>query len=124
MLRILIAGALFVHGVGHMLGLWMPARSWLLPNVGEPTLRIIGGILWVLTAVGFLAACLGFLGFVVPGVWWRPLAVISAFVSLFGLFLFWGTWPTMNVIGALAMNLAVLLTQLWFRWPPTSRFGT
>ncbi len=124
MLRILIAGALFVHGVGHTLGLFMPARSWLLPAVGEPTLKVVSNFVWVLTAIGFLATLLGFLGVGVPGDWWRPLAVVFAFVSLFGLFLFWGTWPTFNVIGALSMNFAVLLTQLWFRWPPTELFGT
>jgi hypothetical protein len=124
MLRFVIAGALFVHGVGHTLGIWMPARSWLLPNVGEPSLRIISNILWVLTAVGFLATCLGFLGVGILEDWWRPLAVVFAFISLFGLFIFWGTWPAMNTVGALAMNAAVLITQLWLRWPPTSLFGT
>ncbi len=123
MLRILIAGALFVHGVGHTLGIWMPARSWLFPNIGEPVLRVAGAVLWVMTAAGFLAACLGFLGVLVPGDWWRSLAVIFAFVSLSGLFIFWGTWPVMNTIGALAMNGVVLLTQLWLRWPPVSLFG-
>ncbi len=124
MLRLLIAGALLVHGIGHTLGIWMPARSWLLPNIGEPTLRIVSNVLWVLTAAGFLAACLGFLGILVPGDWWGPLAVVFAFVSLFGLFLFWGTWPTFNTIGALSMNIAVLLTQLWLQWPPSSLFET
>jgi hypothetical protein len=32
-LRILIAGALFVHGVGHTLGFWMPARACALQFV-------------------------------------------------------------------------------------------
>ena len=124
MLRLLIAGALFVHGAGHTLGIFMPARSWLLPNISEPTLRIVNNILWILTAVGFLLTCLGFLGVVVPGALWRPLAVVFAFVSLFGLFIFWGTWPVSNVIGALSMNAVVLMTQLWLRWPPTELFGT
>jgi len=92
-IRILIAGALFVHGVGHTLGLWMPARSWLMPNAREPVLRTLSSILWVLTAVGFILSCLGFLGVVVPVDWWRPLAVVFALVSLLGLGLFWGTWP-------------------------------
>jgi hypothetical protein len=122
-IRILIAGALFVHGAGHTLGLFMPARSWLMPNVGEPVLRTVSRILWVITAVGFILSCLGFLGVVVPADWWRPLAVIFALVSLLGLVLFWGTWPTFNTIGALAMNVTVLVTQLWLRWPPIDMFG-
>jgi len=122
-LRILIAGALFVHGVGHTLGFWMPARSWLFPNLGEATLRIFSSIFWIFAAVGFLAALLGFLGVLVPSSMWRPLAVGSAIVSILGLVLFWGTWPAFNTIGALGMNIVVLVTQLWLSWPPTSMFG-
>ena len=122
-LRILIAGALFVHGVGHTLGFWMPARSWLFPTLGELTLRIISSIFWILAAVGFLAALLGFLGVLVPSGLWRSLAVGTAVVSLLGLVLFWNTWPALNTIGALGMNIVVLITQLWLHWPPTSLFG-
>lgn len=123
LLRILIAGALLVHGAGHTLGFWMPARSWLFPKAAESTMRIVSGVFWILAAVGFVAAFLGFLGFLVPGEWWRTLAVIFAGVSLLGLFLFWGTWPGFNTAGALAMNLAILVTQLWLRWPPLEMFG-
>ena len=35
----LIGGALFVHGVGHLLGFWMPVRCWLLPGANEKMLR-------------------------------------------------------------------------------------
>jgi len=122
-LRILIAGALFVHGTGHLLGFWMPTRSWLFPNLGEPILRIIGSIFWILAAMGFLAAFLGFLGLLVPSSLWRPLAVGTALMSLLGLMLFWNTWPAFNTIGAFGMNVVVLVTQLWLHWPPTSVFG-
>ena len=121
--RILIAGALLVHGVGHILGFWMPARSWLMPNAGEPLMRTLSSILWLLAAVGFILSCLGFLGVVVPADWWRPLAVAFALVSLLGLAIFWGTWPAFNTIGALTMNIAILVTQLWLRWPPADMFG-
>ena len=122
-IRILIAGALFVHGVGHTLGFFMPARSWLMPNAGEPVLRVVGGVIWVLATVGFLLSLLGFLGILVPADWWRPLAVVFAFVSLLGLFLFWGTWGALNAYGALAMNAVILVTQLWLHWPPVDMFG-
>ena len=36
---ILIVGALFVHGVGHTLGFFKPARSWMLSALGEPAHR-------------------------------------------------------------------------------------
>jgi hypothetical protein len=121
-LRFLIAGALFVHGTGHALGFWMPARSWLFPNLGEPILRIISSIFWILAAIGFLAAFLGFLDVLVPSDLWRPLAVGSAFVSIFGLVLFWGTWPAFNTIGAFGMNIVVLIILLWPSLPPTTIF--
>lgn len=122
-IRILIAVALFVHGIGHTLGFWMPARSWLLSGVGEPALRIVSGVFWGLAAVGFIAACLGFLGILVPTLWWRPLAIAFAIVSLLGLLLFWNTWPVFNLIGAVTMNIVVLLALLLFHWPPVSMFG-
>ncbi len=121
-IRILIAGALLVHGIGHTLGLFMPVRSWLIPNAGESVLRTIRNILWVLIAVGFVLSCPGFLGVVIPTDWWRPLAVVFAFISLLGLGFFWGTWPAFNTIGALAMNVVILVTQLWLHWPPIDMF--
>ena len=86
-------------------------------------MRNLSSILWVLAAAGFILSCLSFLGVVVPADWWRILAVAFALVSLLGLALFWGTWPAFNTIGALAMNVAILVTQLWLRWPPVDMFG-
>jgi len=122
-LRILIAGVLFVHGTGHTLGFWMPVRSWLFPNWEEPVLRMISSTFWILAVMGFLAALLGFLGVLVPSHLWRPLAVGTSIISILGLVLFWGTWPAFNTVGAFGMNIIVLLTQLWFHWPPSSMFG-
>ena len=90
---------------------------------GRTTLRVTSSIFWLLAAVGSLAACLGFLGVLVPSSLWRQLAVGAAVVSLLGLVLFWGTWPAINTIGALSMNIVVLITQLWLHWPPISMFG-
>ena len=122
LIRILIAGALFVHAVGHTLGFWMPSTSWLFPNISESTLGVVSSIFWILSTVGFLASFLGFLGFIIPIMWWRSLAVVFAIVSILGLFLFWNTWPTFNLIGALSMNIAVLVSQLVLHWPAESLF--
>lgn len=122
-IKILIAGALFVHGVGHTLGFWRPAKSWLLAGLGDPALRTISSVFWILSFVGFVAACLGFLGVGILSDLWRPLAVWTAVVSLLGLILFLGNWPAFNTIGALGMNIAVLGTQLWLHWPPVELFG-
>jgi hypothetical protein len=37
--------------------------------------------------------------------------------------LFWNTWPAFNTLGALAINVAVLVTQLWIHWPSIDVFG-
>jgi hypothetical protein len=89
-IKILIAGAIFVHGVGHTLGYFMPARSWLIPNLPARTMRVISNAVWTLAAAGFLLSFLSFLGIVLPSNLWRPLAVAFAIVSLLGLGLFWG----------------------------------
>ena len=70
-----------------------------------------------------IAACLGFLGVLVPSDLWRSLTVGTAVVSLLGLVLFRNTWLAFNTLGAVGMNIVVLITRLWFHWPPTSMFG-
>lgn len=122
-IQILIAGALFVHGIGHTLGYFMPARSWLFPNLPAPTMRVAANVVWTLAAIGFVLSTLSFLGIVLPSDLWRQLAVAFAIVSLLGLGVFWGTWPIFNAIGALAMNIVILVTQLWIDWPPIEMFG-
>ena len=122
-IRILITGALFVHGIGHTLGIWKPARSLFFLKVPDPTLRLVGGIIWVLIALGFIASSMGFYGILVPANWWRPLAVAFAVISLAGLLLFGRNWPLFNFIADSAFNIALLVALLWFHWPPLEMFG-
>ena len=122
-IRILVAGALLVHGIGHTLGFWKPARSLLFLKVSEPTLRIAGGVFWLITALGFIAASMSFYGILLPPNWWRPLAVVFAMVSLVSLILFGRSWPIFNFIGASALNIAVLGAILWLHWPPFEMFN-
>jgi hypothetical protein len=86
-------------------------------------MRVIANVVWTLAAAGFLLSFLSFLGIVLPSDLWRPLAVAFSIVSLLGLVLFWGMWPWFNTIGALAMNITVLVTQLWIDWPPIEMLG-
>ena len=122
-IRILIAGALFVHGIGHTLGIWKPARSLPFLDVPESTLRLIGGVVWVLVAVGFMVSSMGFFGIIVPPNGWRTLAVLFAVISLVAIILFGRNWPTFNLIGAYAMNIATLIALLWRHWPPLEMFN-
>jgi hypothetical protein len=123
MIRILIAGALLVHGIGHTLGFWKPAHSMLFLKVSDQVLRLAGGIIWVLVAVGFVASAMSFFGVLAPANWWRPLAVVFAAISLVGLLLFGRSWPLFNFIGASGMNIIVLMALLWLHWPPFEMFN-
>ena len=122
-LRLLVAGALLAHGIGHSLGYFKPAKSWLLSFMGESALRVSANVVWTVAGLGFVLSCLAFLGLGVPVDWWRPLAVIFAVVSLLGLVVFFGNWPVFNTIGAIGFNVAVLAALLWRHWPPFGLFG-
>lgn len=107
-LRIFFASALFIHGLGHIQGFWMPTYSWLLPNLSKSLARVISSIFWILSTVGFFAAMLGYLGVFIPSDWWPPLSILSASISLFGLVLFGKNWALFNSMGALTMNLSII----------------
>jgi hypothetical protein len=136
-IRVLIAGALLLHGLGHTGALgalivvgrghsggsWLPARSWLFPSLVAPAASTVASLFWVVSTIGFVAASMSFWGILVPGEVWRQLALASAVVSTLGIVLFAGTWPAFNTLAALAMNAAVLITQLWLHWPPQTMAG-
>lgn len=129
-LRVVAASLLIFHGVGHALGV-LPAfgvtlgrthaaGSWLISGpTGTAGVRELGFVLWVVTLLGFVAAGLGLLGWLVPQAWWQGLAITSAILSLLTLALFWSGLPLLfpHKIGAIAVNLAVLVCLLWLRWP-------
>lgn len=128
--RIVVALVLVGHGVGHALGV-LPAvgirlsgshsaQSWLFTSLlGDTAARGIGALLWTIGLVLFVGAGLGCLGWLVPTAWWRSLAISAAAVSLVTLALFWHGFPFLfpNKIGAIAVDVAVLLSVLWLRWP-------
>ena len=138
-IRGLLFGALMIHGLGHggalgalawiasrpndPTGGWQAARSWLLPALPAASATLIASTFWVVSMLGFVAAALAFWGIVLPGDLWRPLAIGSAVVSLVGMTLFFGTWPPFNTVAALAVNVAVLISLLWLRWPAIADIG-
>ncbi len=139
-LKLFIAGALMLHGLGHggalgaliwirvrpgtETGGWQAARSWLLPSFDASTATMVASIFWVVALIGFVAAAMSFWGILLPGEVWRPVATVSAFVSILGIVLFLGTWPPFNTVAALGMNVAVLVALLWLRWPSQATFGS
>jgi hypothetical protein len=122
-IRILIAGALLVHGVGHTLGYWRPASTILFFRAPEPFLKIAGGAFWSAAAIGFILASMSFFGILLPSGWWRTLAIVFAVISLLGLVLFGRSWPVSNFIGAFGLNIVILVALLWLHWPPVEMFN-
>jgi hypothetical protein len=138
-IKLIAAGVLLLHGLGHggalgalawirfrpgtPTGDWHAARSWLVPSLSADTATAVASAFWVASLVGFVIAATSFWGVLVPDGVWRPLAVVSALVSIGGIALFFGTWPMFNTLVALAVNVAVLVAVLWLRWSPAASLG-
>jgi hypothetical protein len=135
-LRIIIAAVLFIHGIGHIMGV-LPAlqvgdvagwnsRSWLLtPLIGETASRILSAVLFLMALIGFLASALALMSWLVPHEWWRTLAVVSAVISLVTVVLFWNAFVALvpNKVGALGVDIAVLVCLLVLNWPSEADIG-
>lgn len=135
-LRVIIAAVLFIHGIGHFMGV-MPAlrlvdvkgwnsRSWLLtPLIGETASRILSIVLFLAALVGFVAAALALVGWLVPHESWRTLAVVSAVISIVTIALFWDAFVSLipNKVGALGVDIAVLVCLLVLNWPSEAAIG-
>ena len=129
-LRIVFAVILIAHGIGHYMGVlssfnvkMSPSQSstskLLDPLLGESFSRVLCFVLHLLPLVGFLAAGWALLGWLVPQDWWIPLAVISAVLSMLALVFYWnGLAFAFNKVGAVLVNLAVLICLLLLKWPP------
>lgn len=116
LVKVVVAGVLGAHGVGHALG-WMPALglarfagtsggSWLLGGlVGEGPTRFVAAGIFLVPTIGFVAAAAGLL---LGQPWWRPVAVVSATVSLAGTALYPTAFPTSSTVGSVAVNLLVI----------------
>ena len=130
MFKIVIAVILLAHSIGHSMGLMQVFKvatvnpqwqgdSWLLTGPAGATLTpIVGGALWTAAIVGFAALAASVVGWL-PGSWFTPLAIGSSVVSLAGLVLFPIAFPTFSSIGALAVDVAVLVAVGWFHWLPS-----
>jgi len=131
LIRIIGAGVLAAHGIGHTLG-WLPAwgvttfegvssNSWALTGViGDAPARAVGGVLFVLPMVGFLAAAAG-LALGQP--WWRQVAVVSAALSLAATALYPQAFTVSSTAGSIAVNVVVLYGILVAGWGVESAAG-
>jgi hypothetical protein len=129
MLKIVIALVLLAHGIGHSMGLLQLFKvatvnpqwhgdSWILTGpAGTTATQVVGGLLWTAAIVGFAALAAAVLGWL-PASWFPPLAVCSAVVSLAGILLFPIAFPTFSTLGALVVDVVVLVAAIWYHWLP------
>ena len=129
--KIIIGVVLAAHGIGHsmgLLGMFDVARvnpswhgdSWLLTGpVGTTATQIVGVVVWTVSMFGFLALAAIVLGWL-PESWWVPVAVVSSIASLVGVLLFPVAFPTTSTIGAVAIDVIVLVAVLGFHWAPSN----
>ena len=92
MLRFLIGLFIVLHGLVH---LWYftlsqklvefkpemgwTGKSWMFTNIlGDPTTRMLAGVLYVLAAIAFVVSGAGIL---LRAEWWRPVLVGAAIFS-------------------------------------------
>ena len=143
-LRAVIAAVLLFHGVGHLMGIipalrlfeisessasWLKgwtSHSWLLSNLlGEAATRAVSIVLFLAAMIGMVGAALGLLGWLVPNEWWRTLAIISAVVSLVTIALYWNAFIYLvpHKVGAIGVNLAMLVCLIWADWPSKADIG-
>ena len=144
-LRATIAVVLLFHGVGHLMGLvpgfrlfgaggesgpgWLrgwSSYSWMLTApLGDLAARIASIMLYGIAFVGFTGAGMALLGWLVPPVWWRSLAIVSAVVSLVAVMFFWQAFIYFfpHKVGAIGVNVAVLICLLWTHWPAAADLG-
>jgi hypothetical protein len=129
MIKFVIALVLLGHGIGHSMGLLQILKvasvnpqwngdSWLLTGtLGTTATQAVGGVVWTAAIIGFAALAGSVVGWL-PAAWFQPLAVGSSVVSLAGLLLFPIAFPAFSTIGALLMDLAVLVATIWYGWLP------
>ena len=130
MIKVVIAVVLLAHGIGHSLGLLQMMKvatvnpawrgdSWVLTGaVGESATQLVGATLWILAILGFAALAAIVVGWL-PEAWFTPLAVGSAIVSLAGVALFPVAFPMTSTVGAVVVDVVVLVAATRFGWLPS-----
>jgi hypothetical protein len=122
MWRYFIALVLMAQGIGHLMpfmAAWTPQISkagfsnapWIFSGsvgVGSPIGQAFG-LLGLVALIGFVA---GSLGLVTQQTWWPMVAIAAAAISIVTIIPWVTTWPTTSMIGALLVDVVVLVVLL------------
>ena len=109
MWRYVIAIVLMAHGIGHIMpfmAAWMPQIS----KVGfSDAPWIFSGSVGVGSPIG---QAFGLLGLVTQQTWWPMVTIAAAAISIVTILPWFTTWPMTSMIGALLVDVAVLVALL------------
>lgn len=129
MLRLFIVLVLVAHGIGHSIGVaggwgnnaWGGSdESWLLTPVLGRSAGVLEGLIWLIPAIGFVAAG----GALLAGLdSWRVLALASSVGSLVAFGLFPQQLPTFSLVAAVVADLAVVFSLTVLEWPSSDAVG-
>lgn len=122
MWRYIVAVVLLAHGIGHIMpfmAAWTPKiskvgfsdASWIFSGgVGvESPIGQAFALLGMVALIGFIT---GALGLVAYQTWWPTITVMAAAISIVTIVPWFNAWPTGNMIGALLVDVAVLVALL------------
>jgi hypothetical protein len=130
LLNILIGIVIIGHGIGHVMGLMSAlgfqltpqhsSNSWLFTRLlGRTASRAVMFIIFAAATIFLIAGGLGSNGWLLPFDRWAWLTASGSILSIAGLVLFPKAFPTVfpNLVGAVAVDIAALLTIYWWHWP-------
>jgi hypothetical protein len=129
-IRIIAAVIFLGHGIGHALGVWaalgnsltdfQSSHSWLVDRLlGQRISSVLMFVLFLAALVGFVGAGLGLFDFLLSSDLWLDWAVWASILSIIALILYPKGFPTLfpNVIGALLVDVVVLILVRGQHWP-------
>jgi hypothetical protein len=116
-IKVAVLAVLIGHGLGHVMA---PQAAFAPPGaLPRSASAIIGSgltivspagkslaLLWLIPMVGFLA---GTYGLWVGQEWWRPVLAVASVASIAVVLPWWGVMPTFSYLGAIAVDIAVLV---------------
>jgi hypothetical protein len=130
MITTIIAIILMAHGLGHALGILagmgikLSKRHSLHPSVfngfpGKSVSVFLGIVLSSAAIIFFMATGLSLLDLLLPQDLWQILGITASVISIFLLVFYWNFLPFLfpNKIGAIVIDLYLIMTILWWHWP-------
>jgi hypothetical protein len=116
-IKVVVFAVLIGHGLGHAMA---PQAAFAPPGAFSRSAHAIVGsgltivspagkrmsLLWLIPLAGFL---IGSYGLWTGQEWWRPVLAAASIVSMVAVLPWWGVMPVFSYLGALAVDVAVLL---------------